>query len=283
MEMRLTLALLTILVVVALVVRISAARQRRALVRLRERLLQSQPLAAALPVGFAELATLPAPVAHYLRHVLRDGQPRLRVVQLTQHGELRTDLRSRHWLPFQAQQLVTPLTPGFLWDACIQLPALLHLRIRDAYFHGSGSGQISLLSAFTIGSDDARPELNAGALHRYLAEAVWYPTALLPSSALHWDSIGPNKARATLTDSGVTVSLEFWFNEAGEVTGIYAPDRWSTFAGNYRQRPWEGHFRNYQEQDGMLVPKEGEVGWYEAGIWQVVWKGHVDGAYTFAG
>jgi hypothetical protein len=124
-------------------------------------------------------------------------------------------------------------------------------------------------------ADSGRPELNSGALHRYLAESVWYPTALLPGPALQWSPVSDTKALARLTDSGLTVSLEFWFNEPGEITGVYSPGRWGRFDGGYQQIPWEGHFRNYRERDGMLTPAEGEVGWCSMGQWQCVWKGRV--------
>lgn len=141
---------------------------------------------------------------------------------------------------------------------------------------------MSLLSAIPVAADSGRPELNSGALHRYLAEAVWYPTALLPSAALRWSPIGATKALATLTESGVTVSLEFWFTEAGEVSGVYSAGRWGRFKGEYRQVPWEGHFEDYREKDGMLVPSEGEVGWYSTGEWQSVWKGKIaESSYEF--
>jgi hypothetical protein len=65
---------------------------------------------------------------------------------------------------------------------------------------------------------------------------------------------------ATLSHPGVTVSLEFWFNDNGEVTAIYSLGRWGTFRGEYRQAPWEGHFRNYTLQNNVLVPSYGEVG-----------------------
>jgi hypothetical protein len=58
------------------------------------------------------------------------------------------------------------------------------------------------------------------------------------------------KALATLTNDRVSVSLEFRFGASGEVTGIYTPARWGTFAGGYKQVPWEGHFRDYRERDG---------------------------------
>ena len=52
---------------------------------------------------------------------------------------------------------------------------------------------------------------------------------LLPSAALRWSAIDENTALATVTDNGVTVSLEFRFDDAGEVAGIYTPARWGTF------------------------------------------------------
>ena len=117
--------------------------------------------------------------------------------------------------------------------------------------------------------------MNSGALHRYLAEAVWYPTALLPSAKLRWSPIDDNAALATLTDNGITVSLEFRFNATGEVAGIYSPARWGAFDGGYKQVPWEGHFLEYQSRGGIVVPSEGEVGWYSGGKWRPVWKGRI--------
>ena len=147
--------------------------------------------------------------------------------------------------------------------------------VRDALVEGGGSGQVSLLSAFTVSADADTPEMNSGSLHRYLAEAVWYPTALLPSSKLKWTEIDATSALATLTDHNMSVSLEFRFAETGEITGIYTPARWGTFAGGYRQVPWEGHFRDYRERDGVFVPTEGDVGWYIDNKWQAVWKGGI--------
>ena len=120
--------------------------------------------------------------------------------------------------------------------------------------------------------------MNSGALHRYLAEAVWYPTALLPSAKLRWTAIDDDTALATLTDNEVSVALEFRFNATGEVASIFTPGRWGKFEGGYKQVPWEGHFRTYVTRDGMIVPSEGEVGWYSDGAWRSIWKGTVTDA-----
>ncbi|MBN4058632.1 hypothetical protein JYT18_00185 [Desulfocapsa sp. AH-315-J15] len=162
------------------------------------------------------------------------------------------------------------------------MPLTTHVRVLDSYIAGIGSGRVSLLSSFCIASAAGTPELNSGALHRYLAEAVWFPTALLPQSGVEWSPLNDHSALATLTHKGVTVSLEFRFNEVGEVTSIYSVGRFGRFDGEYKKVPWQGHFLDYQFKAGMRVPLYGEVGWYDDGSLQMVWKGHIiDAQYEF--
>lgn len=121
-------------------------------------------------------------------------------------------------------------------------------------------------------------EMNSGALHRFLAEAVWYPTALFPGRNLQWAELDESRAVATLTNGGNSVALEFRFNERNEVAGIYSPGRWGSFDGGYKQLAWEGSFAKYVQHNGVLVPSVGEVGWYVDGGWRPVWRGTVTDA-----
>jgi hypothetical protein len=228
----------------------------------------------ATPAGPEALQDLPPPVARYLRLALPSPK-HIQEVHIRQTGTLRTDAASERWMAFDAEHVVVPPATGFVWNARVRVAPLVHVRVRDALVDGRGSGQVSLMSVFPISADAGGIEMNSGSLHRYLAEAVWYPEALLPSPALKWTHIDPTRALATVTSHGVTVSLEFRFAETGEVTGIYTPARWGTFRGGYRQAPWEGHFRDYRERDGVVVPAEGEVGWYIDDEWRAVWKGVV--------
>lgn len=226
-------------------------------------------------MDFAVLASLPPRVARYLRHVLREGQPIPERAELRQRGVLRTSTRSSRWFSFEAEERVDISTPGFRWDARVKLPGPLHIRVLDSYVGGEGEGQVSFLSLFRVGGARGSREMNSGALHRWLAESAWYPAALLPSERLQWSAIDDGRAIGTLNDSGISVSLEFQFNDANELTGIYTPGRWGKFGKEYRQLPWEGHFSDYVERHGTLVPARGEVGWYADGGWNVVWKGEV--------
>ena len=259
----------------ALALWLGSRSQQRALSQLSDSLVGVPSARGAAQVNLDELVDLPAPVARYFARVLQQEQPIIQLARFTQTGTLRTDTKSDRWLKFEASQIVVPPTIGFLWNARVVMAPLLHVRVRDALIAGQGSGQVSFLSAFTVAAAGGNLEMNSGALHRFLAEAVWYPTALLPSAKLRWSAIDDDTALATLTDNGVTVSLEFRFNAAGEVAGIYTPARWGTFDGGYQQVPWEGHFRNYVNRGGIVVPSEGEVGWYVDGKWRSVWKGTI--------
>jgi hypothetical protein len=267
-----TLLTIVLVIVAALTIIVvtGSRRQKRELSADVDRLLRAG--ASLIPqTSFEGIDRLPAPVARYLRSAIPQPQP-IRFVRLRQIGMLRTNIHSQRWMPFEAEHIAAPQAVAFLWNARVTIAPLLHVRVRDALIDGHGLGKVTLLSAFTVSADARSAEMTSGSLHRFLAEAVWYPTALLPSSKLRWSAIDGSNALATLTDHGVSVSLEFRFAETGEVTGIYTPARWSAFEGGYRQLPWEGHFRNYQVRDGMLVPGEGDVGWYIDDEWQPVWR-----------
>ena len=255
-------------------------RQDKQIDLVEQTLLQSRSPSADV-VDFGSFDELPPPVARYFRHVLTDGQPMIETAKLKQTGVLRTGTTSGKWRSFTASQLVVPAAPGFVWNAKVSMPAATHIRVLDSYSGGSGAGRVSLLSAVVVASESGGHELNSGSLHRYLAEGVWYPTALLPPSVV-WSPIDGGAARATLKDRGTIVALEFRFNDMGEVTSIYAPRRFGRFDGGYMQVPWEVHIRDYEVRSGVRVPTYGEVAWYEDGVCETVWKGNlVDVDYGF--
>jgi len=169
---------------------------------------------------------LPAPVQRYFRLVLKDGQPLIRSASLSQTGEFNMGESKGGWLPFRATQHFTAPGPGFVWDARIFMMPLVSVDVRDGYVNGKGRMQAKILALIPVLNEGGKTELNESALQRYLAEAAWFPTALLPGQGVQWSEIDDNCALATLTDSGITVSLEFEFNEIGEITGVYAPGRY---------------------------------------------------------
>ena len=224
-------------------------------------------------VSFNDLENLPAPVARYFRFALKDGQPIKHRAEIKHTGEFNM---AEKWIPFESTEHFSSDPPAFLWDADMEMNPLMNVRVRDGYSHGRGKMQGKILGLLSVvNANGGDPKLASGALQRYLAESAWQPSALLPSKNLKWESIDENRALATLTDSGVTVSLEFTFNEKGEIVGAFSPARFREINGEYKPFPWAGRFWNYQERGGMMIPIEGEVEWQMPERKLPYWRGRV--------
>ena len=262
-------------IMLAAILIIGDKRQKKEIKDLVDKLVSASSVENLYTVDFASLAALPKPVERYFRHVLSDGQNIFDLVRFQQVGELRIDPKSENWSPFQASYFVSQNPASFIWDAKINIAPFLHVRVRDSLLEGVGAGKVSLMSVFTLGSDEDKPELNSGALYRYLAEAVWHPTALLPEAGVKWEAVDESKAIAHLTRFGISISLEFGFNSLGEITDVYTEDRFGKFGDVYIKYPWEGRFSDYQEFSDVKLPTRGEVGWHLPDGWWLFWRGEI--------
>ncbi len=226
------------------------------------------------PYRSADLAGLPDVVQRYFRAVLRDGQPMIRLVRLEQEG--RFLLRAPDgWAPFTAVQHLAPVAPGFVWDARIRMFPGVAAWVRDGFADGNGSMHAAVLGLVPLVSQSGTPEIAAAALMRYLAEAVWCPTALLPSQGVRWAPIDDSSARASLAAGGTEVSLEFRFGADGLVESVYSPDRGRDVNGTSIPTPWQGRWFEWEERDGMRIPVRGEVEWLLPEGPQPYWRGRV--------
>lgn len=236
----------------------------------------------AQKVDYDSLKSLPAPVQKYFKNVLPDGQLFIKTSRLEQNGKLKISPKSENWSAFKASQIISEDKVSFLWDAKINIVPLLYVRVIDSLVNGIGAGRVYLMSVLPIGSDENKLELNSGALYRYLAEAVWHPTALLPQSGVTWESVSEKKAIAHFAKFNISISLAFIFNSNNEIIGVYTKDRYGKFGDKYIKYPWEGHFSDYKEFDGIKIPTKGEVGWHLPNGWWLFWKGNiVDAKFEF--
>jgi hypothetical protein len=213
-------------------------------------------------VRFADLGELPAPVQRYFRQVLTEGQRMVRTAHLTQEGEFWMGVGERSRRPMRARQVVRPDLPGFVWDARIRMGGGVPAFVRDAYVNGIASMHAEAAALKQVVDQQGDPELNEGALVRYLAEATWLPTALLPACGVRWTAIDDSRATASLTDGDLTVSIEFTFNDTGEIVKSYTPSRPRAMDEGYERAPWGAVYRGYEQRDGMRVPVDNEVFWY---------------------
>ena len=237
-----------------------------------------RPASAPQQYDPREIAELPAPVQRYFRTVLKEGQAIVTSVQIEHSGTFNMGESSDQWQPFTSTQTVAPQHPGFVWDARIRMGSLIPVFVHDAYVAGKGVLEAKLLGLVTVIKQAQTPELAQGELMRFLAEAAWYPTALLPSQGVQWEAVDASQARATLRDGDITVSLPFRFDEEGLISTVYAEARHR----NGTPTPWQGRFWDYAWREGMLVPLAGEVAWVLPEGEKPYWRGRIEQiAYAF--
>jgi hypothetical protein len=178
------------------------------------------------------------------------------------------------WRPFRATQHYAADPPGFVWDATVTLPPRLPVRVLDAYADGRGVLRADLLSTVPVAEAPPSPETNEGELLRYLAEAVWFPTALLPDAGVGWEAIDRETARATLRDGDVVAAAVFRFDPGtGLVTEVTA-DRYRAATGAVER--WTGRFDDYEVRSGLRVPTRASVAWSLPAGDLPYWRGTVE-------
>lgn len=226
------------------------------------------------------MAGLPAPVRRYFAFALTPGQPLVRSARIEHAGEFRTGLEA-DWSEFRSVQHFSADPPGFVWDARIDMVPLVGVRVRDGYLGGRASMLGRVAALIPVVDQRGGPELAAGALHRYLAESAWLPTALLPRDGLVWEAIDDATARVTLTDAGTVVSLDVHFSAAGELVRVEA-ERYRDVNGVPVLTPFVGHFSEYQAVAGMRIPMAGAVEWVLPEGRLTYWRGRITKAeYAF--
>ncbi len=261
---------------------IANARWARATARTAGRLaVQAPPGDRAATFSPHELAGLPDPVVRYFTFALTPGQQIIRRARVEQQGEFQMR-PGGGWKPFTAVQHFAVEPPGFVWDAAIRLAPLLAVRVRDSYLEGEGTMHGALAALVSVVDQRGTPEMAASSLHRYLQEAVWLPTALLPSAGVVWTAVDNSTARATLTDRGTSVSVDFHFGPQGEIVRT-SVERYRDVNGRGVLTPQVGRLREYERVEGMMVPRAGEVEWLLPEGPFPFWRGRIiDFRYEFA-
>jgi len=270
-----SLIIVSLLSVAAVAVLYGRSRWKTETTSLRERLQAARLGISPKVFDPTELEGLPDPVQRYFRTVLREGQPVVSAVRVEQSGTFNMNEKRNLWKPFTSDQLVTTSRPGFDWNARIAVAPFVGVRVHDAYVAGEGILYAKLLGLVKVAEIQGTPEAAHGELMRFLAEAAWYPTALLPSQGVRWTDAGGRSATATLSDGATTVTLLFRFGETGLIESVRSENRGRIVDDKVIPTPWEGHFHNYQQRHGMLIPIDGEVAWMSPDGATPYWRGHI--------
>ena len=149
---------------------------------------------------------------------------------------------------------MTTHPPGFDWDARVRVVPGINIFVHDSHALPAASLRASVLGLVTVAEMSDGPAMKRGELLRYLAESAWYPTALLPSQGMRWESIDETSARATLTEGARTASMDFRFGSDDPIETVWSASR-PRSAGE--SAPWLCWLGGYAVSDGMRIPLDG--------------------------
>jgi hypothetical protein len=203
------------------------------------------------------LRGLPEPVRRYLTYSGIVGRPFVGTVRLTQAGRMRPNA-GQPWFPIRAEQHYSVRPPGFVWAASLRVGPVPLVRARDQYREGAGNMRITAAGLYPI-ADVTGPEMDQGAMMRYLSEMAWFPAAFLGNN-VSFEPLDDRSARVTLTDHGRTASATMFFDEVGRLVDLQA-ERYRSVDGGYALERWSTPVDEYGELAGLRLPVRGRAVW----------------------
>ena len=179
-------------------------------------------------------------------------------VRLEQRGEMRTG-PDKPWMPVAAEQYFSVDPPGFVWSVNARMMGVLPIAGRDRYADGHGHMLIKLASLLTV-ADGVGPEIDQGAMLRYLGEIVWFPSAAL-SDGISWEAIDERNARATMRHRGVTATAVFTFDERGRFASLTARSLHERGRRTRGSRSGSSPSTEWRTVRGIEMPVRGNAMW----------------------
>ncbi len=225
-----------------------------------------QPQPQPEVVSEKHVAQLPMPVQKWMNASGMIGRPEIRHAQLKQNFNLKLQPDQKEWYRGMARQEVWTQEPAFIWTLDLHMMSVIQVAGRDRFADGKGAMLIKMLSLFPMVNEQDNPRINQGALQRYLAEMLWYPS-LAFSEFVSWKSVNENSAIATMDYRGTSGECTFFFNSEG------MPERVS--AMRYRGgdedavlTEWVVEVLELRKMDGLNIPAKCAVTWkLDSGDW----------------
>jgi len=204
------------------------------------------------------LADLPAPARRWLSHAIAPGTALAHTALLRMHGSIVLDERKPPW-PFTADQVLAP-PRGFVWRARVG-SGMMRIRGFDRYAHGRGELRWWLLGLVPVVTSRG-PDVDRSAAGRLAGEACLIPAALLPGRGARWEPVDSQRASASLTVAGETITVTVRVDDEGGLQRVVF-HRWN---GDPRNGPvgflpFIVDFEGERTFDGYTIPAGLAAGW----------------------
>jgi hypothetical protein len=206
----------------------------------------------------AEMLTrLPPPVQRHLLYAGAVDRPVPRTVRLKYAGRIRQG-PDRPWMTLAAEEYYSTAQAAFVWIATIRTAGVPIVTVIDRYQAGRGNIRVTL-GGLRVVDDQRGPEIDQGAMMRYLNEMMWFPAAFL-GATISWKAIDDHSAEVTLTDHGRRATAVVHFDGAGRLTNFVA-QRYRSAGSTYSFDTWSTPMTEYRELAGLRLPARGTGVW----------------------
>ena len=209
--------------------------------------------------NYSLIEVQPKIIQKFFRAVIDDSSQTPNFITLNQSGNIKTE-ENYNWLNIKSIEYFTAQKPNLLWDAEIGNSKFFWIEIVDSYLKNKGNTLIKINSSITIG-DSWGIEIDKSNLFKYLSEAVYFPTSLLPSKNLIWNILDSNSAEVKFTDKNTSLVAKIFFNTNGTIKKIETLDKFRPMNNNYKESLFTIYFFDYKKHSSFLIPTYCEVEW----------------------
>jgi hypothetical protein len=205
------------------------------------------------------LYNCPESVQRYLTRAIGNEKRMIHFASIKQVGEFRTS-PDGDWSASRADGHYLATKPGFIWKARFGgslIPSkIAWLELLD----GKGFGSVKFLGLFTLLNPSGH-EADTSLLTRYLMEAVWFPTALIPTNLLTWREIDSHRAEAVLHYGSIHISAIFVFNDDYDIVEIITEDKYRDFRSSFEKARFTLKCSSHANTQGIRIPMSVEFVW----------------------
>ena len=211
-------------------------------------------------ITHSDFDDFPKLMKDYFATVIADSSQIPKFVTLYQTGDFKTEVHAE-WKPVTAKQYYTTEKPNFLWNSEMRASKYFWVNAVDSYLSGKGNMLIKLNSSITV-ADSWGIELDKSGLFRYISEAVFFPSSLLPNEKLQWSILDSNIAEIKFSDRENSVVAKLFFSEDNTIEKIETYDKYRALEEGYEKSLYTVYYSKYKMIDDLfIVPTHAEVEW----------------------
>lgn len=226
----------------------------------------NQPQSQPKVVSEERMADLPSPVKKWMSASGMIGRPEIDHVEVKQDFNLKLQPDQEQWYHGKAYQEVWTQEPAFIWTLDLKMMSVIQIAGRDRFADGKGAMLIKMLSLVPMVNEQNNPRIDQGALQRYLAEMLWYPSLAL-SEYVSWKAVDDNSAIAIMNYKGTSGECTFFFNQEGLPERVSAM-RYQGGDEDAKLTEWVVDVQKFHTVEGLKTPRKIAVTWkMESGDW----------------